>query len=388
MSPGSQSFGSQSFGSPSFESPSLERPSVETHVVAGRRIGPGLPPFVIAEIGVNHDGDMCRARELIHAARLSGADAAKFQMFDASLLMSLDSVLAIYQRERGARDPRELLQGLQLTPAQLGELAEECVRVGLVPMVTVFSLPLVAMAREQPWQVFKMASPDIVHRPLLQAIAGCGRPMIVSTGAATRDEVAQAARWLAEVPDVAFLQCTSSYPTRDERAALGGMREIASITRRPVGYSDHTASIDTGALAVAAGAMILEKHLTYDSGAAGPDHAASLDPRQFAAYVQLSRRAARMIGPPLKELQDVERDVRRVSRQSLVAARDLAAGSVLAHADLCVKRPGTGISAALLDEIVGRRLARDVAADRVISAEDVERMPGDASAQPVGELSA
>jgi sialic acid synthase SpsE len=95
-----------------------------------------------------------------------------------------------------------------------------------------------------------------------------------------------------------------------------------------------------------------------------------------------------MIGPPLKELQDVERDVRRVSRQSLVAARDLAAGSVLAHADLCVKRPGTGISAALLDEIVGRRLARDVAADRVISAEDVERMPGDASAQPVGELSA
>jgi sialic acid synthase SpsE len=127
-----------------------------------------LPPFVIAEIGVNHDGDMCRARELIHAARLSGADAAKFQMFDASLLMSLDSVLAIYQRERGARDPRELLQGLQLTPAQLGELAEECVRVGLVPMVTVFSLPLVAMAREQPWQVFKMASPDIVHRPLLQ----------------------------------------------------------------------------------------------------------------------------------------------------------------------------------------------------------------------------
>jgi N,N'-diacetyllegionaminate synthase len=344
-------------------------PAIE---IAGRHIARGTMPFVIAEIGVNHDGDMARARELIHAAKLSGADAAKFQMFDATMLMSLDSVLAVYQRERGARDPRELLANLQLSPAQLGTLAEECQRVGLVPMVTVFSLPLVECARTQPWQAFKMASPDIVHRPLLEAIRAIGRPMVVSTGAATREEVCCAAEWLRDMHDIAYLQCTSSYPTRDDRAAIGGMHEIAAITGRVVGYSDHTASIDTGAIAVAAGAAILEKHLTYNCSAAGPDHAASLDPRQFAAYVQLARRAARMVGCSRKELQDVERDVRRVSRQSLVAARDLDAGAVLARADLCVKRPGTGIAASLLEDVVGKRLVRSVAADRVIVPEDLD----------------
>ncbi|MFN9125570.1 MAG: N-acetylneuraminate synthase family protein [bacterium] len=339
--------------------------------IGARAIGPGQAPFIIAEIGVNHDGDMACARELVRAAKLAGADAAKFQMFDATMLMSLDSVLAAYQRERGARDPRELLQGLQLPPDRLGDLAEECVKVGIVPMVTVFSLPLVERAQTQAWKAFKMASPDIVNLPLLRAIAALGKPMVVSTGAATRDEVARAARWLAPQPELAFLQCTSSYPTRDDRAAIGGMHEIAALTGRIVGYSDHTASIDTGAIAVAAGASILEKHLTYDRDATGPDHAASLDPRQFAAYVQLAHRAARMVGGATKELQDGERDVRRVSRQSLVAARDLPAGHLVTPDDLLVKRPGTGICASRFDEVVGRRLARSVVADRVLDEADI-----------------
>ena len=339
--------------------------------IGGRPVGPGRDPFVIAEIGVNHDGDLACARELVRAAKLAGADAAKFQMFDARMLMSLDSVLAVYQRERGARDPRELLQGLQLAPERLGELAQECVKIGIVPMVTVFSLPLVELAREQAWLAFKMASPDVVNLPLLRAVSALGKPMIVSTGAATREEVAQAERWLASHRELAFLQCTSSYPARDDRAAIGGMHEIRALTGRIVGYSDHTASIDTGAIAVAAGAAILEKHLTYDREAKGPDHAASLDPRQFAAYVQLAHRAARMVGAHAKELQEVERDVRRVSRQSLVAARDLPAGHLVTPADLCVKRPGTGICASRLDAVVGRRLARAVSADRVLAEADV-----------------
>ena len=328
-------------------------------------------PFVIAEIGVNHDGSVARARELVDAARAAGADAAKFQMFDARMLMSLDAVLAVYQRERGARDPRELLQGLQLAPAALGELCDHCVKVGIVPMVTVFSLPLVDEARRQGWRAFKMASPDLVNRPLLEAVASLGRPLVVSTGAATIDEVAQAAHWLERFDDVAFLQCVSSYPAPEDHAALGAMRAIARATGRDTGYSDHTPATDTGALAVAAGARILEKHLTYDRGAAGPDHAASLDPAQFAEYVRLARRAARMVGGDAKELLAVERDVRAVSRQSLVAARALPAGHLLAAADLEVKRPGTGVAAARFGEVVGRRLARAVEADRVLVEEDL-----------------
>lgn len=328
-------------------------------------------PFVIAEIGVNHDGSVARARELVDAAREAGADAAKFQMFDARMLMSLDAVLAVYQRERGARDPRELLQGLQLAPAALGELCLHCERTGIVPMVTVFSLPLVDEARRQGWRAFKMASPDLVNRPLLEAVASLGRPLVVSTGAATIDEVAQAAGWLGRFDDVAFLQCVSSYPAPEDAAALGAMRALAQATGRDTGYSDHTPATDTGALAVAAGATILEKHLTYDRSAAGPDHAASLDPAQFAEYVRLARRAARMLGSGAKELLAVERDVRAVSRQSLVAARALPAGHVLAAADLEVKRPGTGVAAARFGEIVGRRLARAVEADRVLVEEDL-----------------
>jgi len=339
--------------------------------LGGREVGPGRTPFVIAEIGVNHDGSVAKARELVRAAREAGADAAKFQMFDAGMLMSRDAVLAAYQRDAGARDPRELLQGLQLPPEALGELCDACVREGIVPIVTVFSLPLVDAARAQGWHAFKTASPDLVNRPLLDAVASLGRPLIVSTGAATREEVAQAAGWLSHCEDLAFLQCVSSYPSPDDCAAIGAMHEVAAITGRVAGYSDHTRSVDSGAIAVAAGAAILEKHLTYDRGAAGPDHAASLDPTQFHAYVALARRAARMIGAHAKELQPVERDVRAVSRQSLVAARDLPAGHVLSPGDLLVKRPGTGVCASRLEEAVGRRLARAVEADRVLEEADV-----------------
>ena len=339
--------------------------------IAGRHIGAGGDPFIIAEIGVNHDGDIGRARELLRAAKSAGADAAKFQMFDAAMLMSRDAVLAAYQRERGARDPRDLLRGLQIEPEALGWLAEECLAVGIAPIVTVFSPPLFAHARTQAWSAFKTASPDLVNLPLLREVAALGKPLVVSTGAATGAEVARAARWLAPLTDVAFLQCTSSYPTDDACAAIGGMIEIAAITGRAVGYSDHTAAIDTGALAVAAGACILEKHLTYDRNAAGPDHAASLDPAQFAEYVRLARRAARMVGSPLKQLQDIERDVRTVSRQSLVAVREIPAGAFIAHEDLTVKRPGTGICASRIDEIIGLRAARTIHADHVLQDADV-----------------
>ena len=163
--------------------------------IGGRAVAMGGEPFVIAEIGVNHDGSVARARELVRAARDAGADAAKFQMFDADMLLSRDAVLAAYQRECGARDPRALLRGLQLPAAELGGLAAECLAVGIVPMVTVFSLPLFAHARRQPWSAFKTASPDLVNLPLLREAAATGKPLVVSTGAATRAEVERAARW-------------------------------------------------------------------------------------------------------------------------------------------------------------------------------------------------
>lgn len=344
-------------------------PAKPAFAVGDRAIGPGHQPYVIAEIGVNHDGDLALGSRLVRAAREAGADAVKFQLFDAELLMSADARFAAYQEKLDAPDPRAMLRALELSTAAMGTLVAEAKSLGLHAIVTVFSEGLVEPAESMGASGYKSASPDIVHRPLLEAMARTGRPLIVSTGAASLEEVGRAAGWLAE-RRVAFLQCVSSYPTPDEHANLGAMAMIGAATGAVVGYSDHTTSVDSGGLAVAAGACILEKHLTYDRRAKGPDHAASLDPGQFAEYVRLARRAFAMLGGG-KAVAPIEEDVRRVSRQSLVARRDLAAGSTIGAGDLTAKRPGTGIAPYRLAEILGRRLRAAVAADHVLRDEDL-----------------
>ncbi|MBL9148493.1 MAG: N-acetylneuraminate synthase family protein [Phycisphaerae bacterium] len=341
--------------------------------IEARTIGDGAPTYVIAEIGVNHDGDVARGRELVRLASEVGADAVKFQLFDAVSLMSADAAFAAYQRDLGAKDPRAMLAALELAPAAMAELCALARSCGVHPIVTVFNVELVDAAERMGVAAYKSASPDVIHRPLLEAMSGTGRPLIVSTGAADLDEIRRAGAWLRGRA-AAWLQCVSSYPTPDARAALGGMRDIRRAVGASghgvVGYSDHTTSIDTGALAVAAGAEILEKHLTYDRAARGPDHAASLDPGQFAEYVRLVRRAEAMLGQG-KVVLEIEADVRRVSRQSLVATRAIRRGESLSARDLCAKRPGTGIPPWRLRETVGRVAARDIAPDHVLREEDL-----------------
>jgi sialic acid synthase SpsE len=337
--------------------------------IGSRVLGPGRDPYLIAEIGVNHDGDPRRAAELVRAARDAGADAVKFQLFDAARLLSADARFARYQEALDLPDPRAMLEALELPVEVMVELAAEARGLGIDPIVTVFSVELVAVAESIGVAAYKTASPDLVHRPLLEALAATGRPLIVSTGAATLDEVLRADGWLARRP-VAFLQCVSSYPTPDLDAELAGIASIARATSRVVGYSDHTGAIETGGLAVAAGASILEKHLTYDRTASGPDHAASLDPAEFAAYAAFARRAAGMLGSG-KRVLSIEEDVRAVSRQSLVAARSLPRGRRIERSDLVVKRPGTGLPPWTLEETIGRVLLRDVEADRVLRPEDL-----------------
>jgi sialic acid synthase SpsE len=207
----------------------------------------------------------------------------------------------------------------------------------------------------------KVASPDLVNRPLLARIAQARRPVIVSTGAARIDEVEMCAAWLLEwgVP-FGLLHCVSAYPTPVEKANLCWIGELAARFGVPVGYSDHTTDTLAGALASAAGATIIEKHLTYDRAARGPDHAASADAAQFERYVKLVRDADRMRGIPGKHVLDIEQDVRKVSRQSLVVRRSLKPGDVLREEDLTVQRPGTGMPAALIMDAVGRKVTRPI----------------------------
>jgi sialic acid synthase SpsE len=346
--------------------------------IGARRIGSERRCYVIAEIGVNHDGDAQRALNLIDAAAVANADAVKFQYFETDLLVSSAAKLAGYQQDAGEVDAVGMLRRLELSIAELDACVHRAHARGLDAIVTVFSLESVDAASALAWDAFKSASSDIVNRPLLDALAGDGRPLIVSTGASTLAEVGRAAGWLSRASDrLAMLQCVSSYPADDDDAALAGIGAIHQHTGFTTGYSDHTASVWTAAHAVAAGACILEKHLTLDRSAPGPDHAASLEPAAFASYVDLARRSA-CIRPPAsadpskeKTVLPCERDVRRTSRQSIVALRDVALGETVTRDMLTIKRPGGGVEPWRLDEVVGAITTRGVEADKPITPADV-----------------
>lgn len=338
--------------------------------IGEREIGLQHPPYVIAEIGVNHDGEVSRALELTDAAAEAGADAVKLQFFETDRLMSKAAKLAAYQKAAGETDPIAMLRRLELTLDEMALVVERAHTRGIHAIVTVFSTELVDAAETLAWDAYKTASPDIVNRPLLEALAATGKPMIVSTGASTLDEVVRAVGWLESVRDrLAVLQCVSSYPAPD--AALGGIGALGKATGLSVGYSDHTRRVETGAEAVGAGAVMLERHITYDPRAAGPDHAASLDPAGFARYVCGVRAAFLGVAEGRKTVLDCEQDVRTVSRQSVVSVDCIVAGTVIRREDLTIKRPGTGILAYRLDEVVGRTAARDIDGDVPIVEEDL-----------------
>jgi len=329
---------------------------------------------VIAEVGVNHDGSLDRAIELTHAAADAGADAVKLQLFDPRRLLSAEADLASYQMSRGEQDAFAMLRRLQMRAEQMKHVRDAARARGLAFVVTPFSVDNVSELVEMEIDLVKIASPDAVNRPLLDACASMlPVPMIVSTGTCTTDELEHAAR-LVRRRGGAMLQCVSSYPTAAEDAAIGGMLALRRAFDLAVGYSDHTMEETTGALAVAAGACVIEKHLTYDRTAPGPDHAASFEPDAFARYVTHIRRAAAMLGPLTKRPHHSDGEVRRLCRQSVCAARDLAPGCVLTRDDLDVRRPGTGIPAAELEHLLGRTVTRRVSAGRMLQRQDVAEL--------------
>lgn len=350
--------------------------------IGTREIGEGHPVYIIAEIGVNHDGSIDRALELVDAAADAGADAVKTQYFRADALMSRAAKLAAYQKAAGESDPIEMLRRLELSLDDMARIIDRAHARNLHAIVTVFSLEHVHAAAELPWDAFKSASPDVINWPLLRAIAATEKPLIVSTGAATEAEVLRAREWLsgaAREDRVAFLHCVSSYPTSEDNATLGGITRLAELGIGAVGYSDHTARSEMGAWACECSARILEKHLTHDRSAAGPDHAASLDPAQFAEYCAMARGlqptparpSADIVGPIAKRVLPCEQDVRSLSRQSIVGVRDIATGASITRDMLTFKRPGKGIEPRHLDRVIGRRAKRNIEADMPITEEDL-----------------
>lgn len=336
-----------------------------------RIIGPGRPTFVIAEIGVNHDGSPQKALELVRIAANCGADAVKLQLFRATILMHPTTSFAEYQKDR-VKDgnPIDMLRKYELPADALRRIVQNIRDLKMVPLATPFSPPDIETAAQLRLPAVKIASPDLVNRPLLAAAHQYNKPMIVSTGASTLEEVDQSVGWLrAWRAPFALLHCVSGYPTPAAKANLCWISELTNRYNVPVGYSDHTTDVVTGALASAAGAYIVEKHLTYDRNAKGPDHAASVDPTQFGRYVRQIREADEMRGNPGKRVLEIEQDVRTVSRQSLVVKRALAVGEVLREQDITVQRPGTGMSASMIESAIGRRTKQAIPAGSILQLE-------------------
>ncbi len=339
--------------------------------IGDRRISRSDDPFVIAEIGVNHDGDASRACDLVRSAAASGADAVKLQWFEADRLVGDSTAIASYQRRSGVRSQLDLLRDLELEPDAMAEVIEVAHGLGMLAVVSVFSVESVAAATRLEWDAWKTASPDIVHRPLLERLAADGRPMIVSSGGASLEEVGRAMGWIRD-REFGLLHCVSAYPTPIDQATLHGVKALEEATSRPCGYSDHTSDLTTGGLAIAAGATILEKHLTWSRDAVGPDHMASIEPDDFKTYTEFARRAHAAMGAEGKAPSSVEADVMAVARQSVRAAEALVAGRRIQAEDLVMKRPGDGIEPWRLHEVVGRVLRRDLDPDEVVRPEDLE----------------
>ena len=330
-------------------------------------------PLVLAEIGVNHDGDVEKATALVEAAAGATCEAVKFQLFRAELLLSKDVGLAGYQERAGEQSAAAMLGRLELDVVAMWRCVKRAQELGMAAVVTPFSVELVDQCVKMGVDAIKLASPDLVNKPLVEAAVATGLPLILSTGAAELKEVERTVGWLGELgasERSVLLHCVSSYPTPAERATLGAISALRTrFADMPVGYSDHTVETFTAALAVGCGACVLEKHLTLDRKAAGPDHAASLEPHEMAEYCALARIGLAMRGAFEKRVLDVEQEVREKSRQSVVAREPLKVGTILKREMLTVKRPGTGIPAAELECVLGKELVRDIAEDRVLTWE-------------------
>jgi len=343
--------------------------------IGDRQIGLDHPPYIIAEIGVNHDGELSRALELTDAAADVGADAVKLQFFETDRLMSKAAKLAAYQKNAGETDPIEMLRRLELNIDEMAQVVDRAHKRGIHAVVTVFSTELVEVAETLAWDAYKTASPDIVNRPLLEALMATGKPMIVSTGASTLDEVIRAVGWLDGARDrLAVLQCVSCYPAPD--SAMDGIKAIQNAIGLPTGYSDHTTSTLTGREASNHGAVMIEKHLTYDPNAQGPDHRASLSPELMRQYIVAidgrSEERTKIQNGAGKQVLDCECDVREVARQSVVSMREIAPGETITSEMLTIKRPGTGILAYEIDTVVGRIATRAIEQDVPMMEEDLE----------------
>jgi len=328
--------------------------------------------YVVAEGGVNHDGDLQKALDIVAAAGECGADAIKFQLFTPGNLVAADAPLARYQRENaGWENQLAMLERLKLSERDFARVKSRCDGLGLDFILSAFSPGDVRVAAGLGVPALKIGSGELTDPFVLDAARDTGLPLMVSTGMADLDDVAWAVDRLGEA-EILLFHCTSAYPAPVEELNLRALTALRERFDRPVGLSDHSPGIQAACLAAALGACTVEKHFTLDREGTGPDHAASLDPAGFRGLVRGIREAERILGDGEKRPTPSEEDTRSVARKGLRTTRRLEAGHRLIPGDLSAKRPAVGLDPRGVDGLYGRKLKGSLEADHPLTEDDLD----------------
>lgn len=344
--------------------------------ISGRLVGPGRPCFIIAEAGVNHNGSLEMARQLVDVAVQAGADAIKFQTFKAEKVISSQAPKAVYQLQTTdtSESQLDMVRHLELSFDAFRELYAYCQEKDILFMSTPFDEESVDFLVDLGVTVFKIPSGEITNLPFLTYVASKGKPMIVSTGMSYLGEVDTAVRSIEKTGnrDLVLLHCVSNYPADPADVNLYAMQTMSKAFNVPVGYSDHTLGIEVSLAAVALGACVIEKHFTLDCSLPGPDHQASLEPEYLITLVQGIRAVEASLGHGRKEPAKIESNTLAVARRSLVAAQDIQTGTVLTDNMVSTMRPGTGLPPAMRPYLIGRTVRTPIPAGALFTLEMLE----------------
>lgn len=325
---------------------------------------------IIAEAGVNHNGDIKLAKKMVDVAKQAGVDYIKFQTFFPEKLVSKYAQKAKYQKENTNSDESQLkmLQKVALSKSEFKQLKEYCSEVGIGFISTPFDDDSINFLEEFDMDFWKIPSGEITNLPYLEKIANTGRKVIMSTGMCEVEEILNAISVLENngTNDIVLLHCNTQYPTPYEDVNLKAMYAIEKATGKPVGYSDHTQGIEVPIAAVAMGAVVIEKHFTLDKGMDGPDHKASLEPDELTQMVSSIRKIEKALGDGKKEPSESEKENINVARKSIVASKTIKKGTVFSEDNITVKRPGNGISPMRWYDVIGQTAMRDYEEDEMI----------------------
>lgn len=327
---------------------------------------------IIAEAGVNHNGDLNLAKKLVQEAAYAGADYVKFQSFDTEDIVTKDAKQASYQEKntKTKQSQYDMLKKLELDKRAHIELIKECEKCGINFLSTAFDLKNIELLNELGLEIFKIPSGEITNLPYLKAIAKLNKKVFMSTGMSNLAQIQEALdilyKYGTKRKNITLLHCNTQYPTPFEDANLKAMLTLKEAFKLDVGYSDHTQGISVALGAAALGALVIEKHFTLDKSMQGPDHKASLEPCELRAMIKGIREIEMALGDGIKRISKSEKENAKIARKSLVALKDIKKGELLSEENLGTKRPAHGISAIRYDEYIGKKALKNYKKDEFI----------------------